>query len=150
MIVDNINLAHRYFGIDPRLEKIFSALEDLNENSPIGSREYDGFRIGISECDTFDKNSEGCARPFEAHREYADIHYVISGDEGMGYANVEDLTSVCDYNSEQDYQLLSGEASLVHLRKGDFCLVFPEDAHIPQMRAGESKHIKKAVVKFKI
>lgn len=150
MIVDSINNAKKYFNLDKRFEKIFSYLASLTEDAGLGWQDFGDFRIGVSECETFDKDNEGNARSAEAHREYADIHYVISGDEGMGYANIESMKSVCDYNSEQDYQLLSGEVSLVHLRKGDFCLVFPEDAHIPQMTAGENRHLKKAVVKFKI
>ena len=150
MIVDNIIYAHKYFGIDERLEKIFSALGALNEESAVGSMEYDGFRIGVSECETFDKAEDGGERSFEAHRKYADIHYVISGDEGMGYADIDSLEPLTEYNDDQDYQLLHGEVNSIHLRKGDFCLVFPEDAHIPQMTAGSAKHLKKAVVKFKL
>lgn len=150
MIVDNIKYAHKYLAVDERLERIFSVLSALDANSPLGWQDHDGFRIGVSECETFDKDSEGNARPFEAHREFADIHYVISGNEGIGYADTDRLTPVTDYNEEQDYQLLSGEVSSIHLREGDFCLVFPEDAHIPQMTAGTDRHLKKAVVKFKL
>ena len=150
MIVDNIKYARNYLAVDERLERIFSALSKLNADSPLGWQDHDGFRIGVSECETFDTDNNGRARAFEAHRKYADIHYVISGDEGIGYADVDSLAPVTDYNEDQDYQLLSGEINSIHLREGDFCLVFPEDAHIPQMIAGENKHLKKAVVKFKL
>lgn len=150
MIVDSINNAKKYFKIDDRFEKIFSTLASLTNDSPLGWQDFGDFRIGVSECETFDKDSNGNDRSAEAHREYADIHYVISGDEGVGYANIESLKPICEYNSAQDYQLLSGEVNLIHLRKGDFCLVYPEDAHLPQMTAGENRHLKKAVVKFKL
>ena len=150
MIVDNIKYSGKYLAVDERLESIFSLLSALNADTPIGWQEYDGFRIGVSVCETFDTDNEGKARSFEAHRKYADIHYVISGDEGIGYADIDTLAPVTDYNEEQDYQLLCGEINSIHLRSGDFCLVFPEDAHIPQMTAGANRHLKKAVVKFKL
>ena len=150
MIVDNVKYAHRYFAIDDRLEKIFAILASLDKDTPVGWVEYDGFRIGVSECETFDKDKEGNARSAEAHKKFADIHYVIAGDEGLGYADIDTLEPVTEYNEEQDYLLLSGEADRLHLRAGDFCIVFPEDAHIPQMISGNDKRLKKAVVKFKL
>ena len=150
MIVDNIKYADRYFGIDERLEQIFCVLDTLNKKSPIGSKEYDGFRISVSECETFDKDTDGNDRSAEAHKKFADIHYVISGNECIGYANTDTLEPITEYDEKNDYLLLCGEINRLNLRQGDFCIVYPEDAHIPQMTAGENRHLKKAVVKFKL
>ena len=81
MIVDNIKYAEKYFGIDERFKDIFAVLASLNEDTPLGWQEYDGFKIGVSECETFDKDKDGNDRSAEAHRKFADIHFVISGDE---------------------------------------------------------------------
>lgn len=150
MIVDNIKYAEKYFGIDKRFKEIFAVLASLHKNTPLGWQEYDGFKIGVSECETFDKDKDGNDRSAEAHRKFADIHFVISGDEGVGYADTDTLEAVTEYNEEQDYLLLSGDTVRLHLRQGDFCIVFPEDAHIPQMTAGADRKLKKAVVKFKV
>ena len=150
MIVDNIKYASKYFSVDGRLEEIFFALAELDESSPTGWRDHDGFRIGVSECEAFDTDDDGNVRPFEAHKKYADIHYVISGDEGIGYSHIDNLNAITEYDDENDFLLLSGEINHFHLRQGDFCIVFPEDAHIPQMTAGADRHLKKAVVKFKL
>ena len=150
MIVDNIKYAEKDFCIDERFEKIFAVLASLNKDTPPGGKEYDGFRIGVSECETFDKDKDGNDRFAEAHKKFADIHYVISGNEGIGYANTDTLEAVTEYDEQNDYLLLCGEINRLNLRQGDFCIVYPEDAHIPQMTAGENKHLKKAVVKFKL
>ena len=150
MIVDNIKYAEKYFGINERFKEIFAILASLNKDTPLGWQEYDGFKISVSECETFDKDTEGNNRPFEAHRKFADIHYVISENEGIGYANIDTLEAITEYDEQNDYLLLCGEINRLNLRQGDFCIVYPEDAHIPQMTAGENKHLKKAVVKFKI
>ena len=88
-------------------------------------------------------------KPFEAHRDFLDIHCVISGEEKFGYADIEKLSETKEYDAENDYLLLSGDADVVTLKKGDFCVVFPEDAHIPVMAKGDGI-LKKAIVKIKM
>ena len=45
MIVDNIKYAEKYFGINERFKEIFAILASLNEDTPLGWQEYDGFKI---------------------------------------------------------------------------------------------------------
>ena len=68
----------------------------------------------------------------------------------MGYADIDTLTPTTEYNDEKDYQMLKGHVNKVILNKGDFCVVFPEDAHLPQMIGDDGKWVKKAVVKMKV
>ena len=151
MIVANIKDAKRYFGVDPHFEEIFARLAELTADSATGGTEYDGFRIGVSEGATYDvKPDDGTPRDFEAHRKFLDIHYVIEGAECMGYADVATLTPVTEYNDEKDYQMLSGHVNKIILNKGDFCVVYPEDAHLPQMIGDDGKKVKKAVVKMRV
>jgi YhcH/YjgK/YiaL family protein len=86
----------------------------------------------------------------EAHKKYIDIHYCISGSEGIGYNDVPRLTPTTEYDEENDYLLLSGEYQKVVLHEGDFCIVFPEDAHIPMMKGDADGMLLKAVAKVKI
>ena len=44
----------------------------------------------------------------------------------------------------------SGSYQKVVLRKGDFCIVFPEDAHIPMMVGDTGDRLMKAVAKVKL
>ena len=151
MIVANIKDAKRYYGVDPHFEEIFKRLAELNADTVPGGTEYDGFRIGVSEGATYDvKPEDGTPRDFEAHRKFLDIHFVIEGAECMGYADVATLTPVTEYNDEKDYQMLKGHVNRIILNKGDFCVVFPEDAHIPQMIGDDGKKVKKAVVKMRV
>ena len=151
MIVANIKDAKRYYGVLPEFKDIFEKLSALTPDSPTGGNEYDGFRIGVSEGATYDvKPQDGTPREFEAHRKFLDIHYVIDGVECMGYADIDTLTPTTEYNDEKDYQMLSGHVNKIILNKGDFCVVFPEDAHLPQMIGDDDKWVKKAVVKMKV
>lgn len=148
MIVGNIKDAKRYFCINKNFEKAFEFLASLDENSEKGPFEFEGFRGNVLVTETSDVSADGGKKPLEAHREYLDIHYVLDGCEAVGYADIDTLDALTDYNEKDDYLLLQGDSYKVILGKGDFCIVFPEDAHTPCMCAGEGKNLKKAVVKI--
>ena len=112
-------------------------------------RKGDGFRADVSVIKTSDCTPDGEPKKLEAHREYLDIHYCIDGFEAIGYADIASLEQVTEYNARQDYLLLNGDMSKLVLGKGEFCIVFPEDAHAPGMCVGSAKNVKKAVVKIK-
>ena len=149
MIVANIKDAKRYFGINPNFEKAFEYLKTLNKDSQKGPFEFEGFRGNVVEIENLGEASEGKEIVLEAHRDYLDIHYVIDGSESIGYADIDTLEATTDYNKEDDYQLLKGDMYNVYLKKGDFCIVFPEDAHAPALRA-YNDNVKKAIVKIRI
>lgn len=144
MIVANIKDAKRYYKINSNFEKAFEYLKTLNKDCAEGKTEFDGFSVNVfttSPADAQDKI-------LEAHRDYLDIHYVISGSEAIGYADIDTLEVKTEYDKEGDGLLLKGDMYNVYLQEGDFCVVFPEDAHAPCLKAYNDK-FKKAVVKIK-
>ncbi|MBO5102427.1 MAG: YhcH/YjgK/YiaL family protein [Clostridia bacterium] len=149
MIVANIKNAERYYSLNPLFKEIFDFLGTLNDDSVEGTQR-EGWRAGVSVCEKRDYDESGELRPAEAHRAYIDIHYVISGSEGMGYADVDTLTPITEYDAEGDCLLLSGDVSVVTLCEGDFCIVFPEDAHVPALTTKHRDGLKKSVVKVKL
>lgn len=104
--------------------------------------------MNFSEVTPSDEDGAGNKKLFEAHRKYIDLHYILEGTEQFGYANIDTLKPVNEYSEADDYLLLDGEASRITLNKGDFAIVFPEDAHIPAMGYPNSKKVKRAVVKI--
>ena len=152
MIVANIKDCERYYCVNPHFPEAFEFLKKLLEGKCTEGISREGFRIGVpkdySEC--FDTNKDGSKRQFEAHRDYLDIHFCIDGAESIIYKDVAKLTPVTEYDSENDYLMLDGEGDRITLRRGDFCIVFPEDAHIPQMSGDENKKVLKTVVKIKV
>lgn len=146
MILGNIKDAKRYFCANEKFEKAFEILKDLDESASERITVEDGiFWINIAEFDSI----EAGEKPLEAHKDFLDIHFIISGEEKFGYADIERVSETKAYDTENDYLLLSGDADTVTLKKGDFCVVFPEDAHSPCMAKGEGK-LKKAIVKIKL
>ena len=150
MIIVNIKDAKRYEPLCKEFKEAFEFLKTLNKDTPVGKFECDGFRGSVATFVTADTTKSGTKKPLEAHREYLDIHYCIEGSEGIGYADVQRLTPTTEYDKENDYFLLSGEYQKVILRPGDFCIVFPEDAHIPMMAGADGDKVLKAVAKVRV
>ena len=151
MILANIKDAERYCTLNKSFPAVFEFLKTLNTESTEGVVS-DDYRVNFSGkyIETADKNPDGTEKSFEAHKKYIDIHYCISGSEGIGCADVSTLEPTTEYDEENDYFLLSGEYQKVILREGDFCIVFPEDAHIPMMCGFTGGKLLKAVAKVKL
>jgi biofilm protein TabA len=88
----------------------------------------------------------------EKHEMYIDVHYLIAGEETIGWSPVQEGTRpVKPYQAEEDYAIYapSSEEVLLSLKPGMFAVFFPQDIHRPGMgQAG--KKIKKAVIKIHI
>lgn len=152
MVVGNIKDANRYYSLHKSFKEVFDFLETLSVENCSQGIVGEGYRVNLSGkyADTVDVCAEGEERLFESHREYIDIHYCIDGCEEMGYNNVSRIVPTSEYMADDDYQLYTGEFSLIKLKPGDFCIVFPEDAHIPCLAGDENKKVLKAVAKIKL
>jgi len=84
----------------------------------------------------------------ECHRKYIDVQLVIQGIECIGFCRREE----CDehaYDEEKDFQKLEGDPDLLTFREGTFMVFYPDDAHMPKVKYGDSSETVKKVV-FKI
>lgn len=141
MIKDNIKYAAYY----PEFAEILAELAKVDEHTPNGKIDInENTWINVSEVE----RAQGEDYLFEAHREYLDIHYVVCGEEKLMYAEIDGLRTVNEYSAERDCEALKGDGEIITLKQGDFCIVFPQDAHVPFF--GKSVFLKKAVVKMKI
>lgn len=85
---------------------------------------------------------------WEAHRLYADIQYVISGDELIGWS-ADDGT--------RDYLTQEGEDCFfypmpfapcwIHMSAGSYAVFFPSDLHCPLRSWGYPSSVHKVVIK---
>lgn len=149
MILANIADWERYADINPNLSQLFRFVtsNDLANfaTTRIVLRDDDLF-INMAE-PTLKKAEE---QKLEVHRKYIDVHIPLSGEEIIGISHLSELTVESDepFNEEDDYAVYSELArNYVKVRPGQFCLVFPEDAHAPII--GEGK-IKKAIAKVAV
>jgi YhcH/YjgK/YiaL family protein len=159
MIIDRLaNLASSFYpplfastansGLIRRLQAGFAYLQETDlEAAAAGTVEIDGDRV-------FAMHQEYNTKPraqgfWESHRKYIDIQYVVSGTEHMGYANISQLTPG-PYDESKDLIVHEGSGSFVVLPAGMFTLLFPEDAHMPQIAVENPHPVKKVVIKVAV
>src|SRR5690554_2125595 len=122
MIVDSVTSAKYYYGISESVKKALQYLEthDLCAMEP-GKYEIDGDGLFVNVGSEYNpkRAEEGI---WESHRKFIDIQYVIEGCEYMGYANIETLTTVGEYNEYTDIAYYEGKGDRVLVTEGNFII----------------------------
>ena len=145
MIVDNLKNSTLYKKMHKDFAQVFEALKTISKDD--GKLVLEEGNVWINPpALTVISNTE---KVFEAHNDFIDIHYIISGAEKFGYASRGCLTVTKEYDKQGDYELLNGEADLITLKAGDFCIVFPDDAHIPAYRKAGDESLVRVVAKIR-
>ena len=145
MIIDQLLIAEQYYGLGTGIEAALRYLQQTDFKNVAPERyDIDGDRVYamVQEYDAKPK-AEGF---WEAHRKYLDVQYVAAGVEHMGYAAVATLQAG-PYEEDKDFIKLEGDGEFFLLREGYFCILAPQDAHMPGMAVGQSAPVKKVVVK---
>ena len=78
---------------------------------------------------------------------------LLSGEERLDFANISELSIKDDYDEERDIMFFHNPEKMntLYLKKGYFALLYPTDAHKPQMKSSEnSQTVKKVVVKIAV
>jgi YhcH/YjgK/YiaL family protein len=149
MILDKIENADLYANISENLKKGFDFLKNTDLlNAEIGKHEIDGKNVFALVSEYESKAHQDCR--LEAHRTYADIQYIVSGKEAIGFAPLNDQTVTAEYNTDKDIIFFSGETEQLTVEAGMFAVFFPQDVHRPCMQIGGPEKVKKVVVKVKM
>lgn len=147
MIFGNIKHIKNYPNLSKDLLRCFKYANENDLNSyEKGTYTIDGkdIFVNIVEYETYEKEE----RFWEAHKKYIDIHLMIDGCERIDLNFIEQLTQK-DYEEESDFLPLEGENNgYVELRKGDFLVCYPEDAHMTAIKVNEKEYAKKAIFKI--
>jgi len=150
MIVDKIENACLYAGLSDKIAKAFEILKDpelVEKNN--GRYDVDGeeFYYIVQRYQT---------RPveqgrLEAHKKYIDVQFIADGIELMGFAPIEKLEIETPYNGEKDIAFYKApdKISSVNLSAGMFCILFPQDGHMPGLQSNGPSNVLKVVVKLR-
>jgi biofilm protein TabA len=145
------SLAKAYFKNSERWNKAFAFLKD-NDLKKLELKRYDidgnNLFVLVSEYST--KNPE--TTRFEAHKNYIDIQYVVSGSELIGIAPLASQDAVLQpYDAAKDIEFVSiKKGKMVQANPATFFVFFPEDAHMPGLKEETNAPVRKIVVKIKI
>lgn len=112
-------------------------------------------RYQISEDNVYAIVTEGVTRNYdstkwEAHRNYADIHYVIKGKEKIGIAAISSAKTTKDYDSTKDIGFYTTHGKFFIAEPSTFFIVFPKNAHFPDINIDSPRVVKKLVIKVRI
>lgn len=149
MIFDKLENAGLYSAISENLKKGFEFLKNTDLSAiEAGRYEIDDKNVFalVSEYDT--KKPEDCK--LEAHQIYADIQYIVSGKEAIGFAPLNGQSIISEYNPDKDIVFFSGETTSVNFEAGMFGVFFPQDTHRPCMQINGPEKVKKVVVKVRL
>ena len=87
---------------------------------------------------------------YEAHRNFIDVHYIVSGVEGIATADPSALTETEGYSEEKDIAFYQGpEDGRYDLKPGQFMVCFPSDAHKVCLMKDRPGAVEKVVFKIK-
>jgi biofilm protein TabA len=150
MILDRIDNAQLYLGLHAGFARAFEILTDKTlSQKQDGKYPVDGDKIyyTIQRYTTKPlfsgrRNGDAMLSPqarlgvssnLEAHRKYIDIQFLLEGQEILGYAPLKGLTTAELYNPQKDIAFFNTPKDItkVILEPGLFCILFPDDAHLP-------------------
>jgi len=149
MILDSLKNSELYLSINPRLKVAFDFIANTNlAELEAGIHKIDGDDIFVNILEG-ELKQRGDAK-LEVHNLYADIQVLVCGEsEDFGWSERVDLTKPqTDFNKEKDVQLFDDAPQTYYtLKKGQFTILLPQDAHAPM--AGEGS-FKKAFFKVRM
>lgn len=152
MILDTIDHAAQYAGLNARLDAALNAMKTYTPDNYPGGRvelEGDALFLLLNSYETHPAENALC----EAHRQYLDVMYMVEGEEIVYVKPTEQLLTVTKpYSAEIDALLgeTDADATPVRLTAGSFLVLFPQDAHTPACDTDGTHSVKKIIGKVKI
>jgi len=137
-------------GLDPLIDEALGFLMKEHKSAHISDGEYE-IRNDSVRAVVFTKNTVPLVQSkMETHEKYMDIHLVIEGDELFGYS--QEFSEETKYDPDEDIAFGSGiDEVFYRVKKGDFYIVWPGEAHRPLGRVpGGSEEVRKIVCKIKL
>ncbi len=147
MIYDKIENISKYPQISDKIAEFVTSLDEeitLGRHT-LGNDNY----ANVEEYAT--KYPQDCR--LEAHKQYVDIQILLRGQEELDFTSVDGLDISEPYDETRDIMFFKTpemRLNSIILEKGYFALLYPDEAHQPQMNYGtEQQKVKKVVVKIK-
>jgi biofilm protein TabA len=151
MVVDKLENAYLYAGLSAKIKRGLDVLkgEKLSAKKD-GRYDVDGDNLYyVIQRYTTKPIKEG---RLEAHKKYIDIQFAAEGEEVVGHSMLGQLNIDKPYDEVKDvvFYEVPEKINTIKLSKGMFCILFPQDGHIPCCQLAGPSTILKIVVKVKI
>ena len=150
MIFDTINNIKKYPQIS---EEIADFILGLSSTIQLGRIVLSEDGLTYANVDEY-ITKEHSACKLEAHRKYVDIQLLLEGIEELDYIGLQGLEIQQEYDVTRDvmfFQPTEKVLNKVVLDAGKFVLLYPHEAHQPQMAYKNTpSKVKKVVVKIPV
>lgn len=146
MIFSDLSHCRRYDCLGPLFARGLEWLvtTDVDSLEP-GKIELDGERL-FAMVQAYTTKPVAEAR-WEGHRRYADIQFLRSGMEIIGWQDISRMREVKAYDETIEAAFFEGEGTAMVVRAGQLCIYFPEDVHQPGVAVEQPAPASKIVVK---
>lgn len=148
--VNMVEFARQYHANPARWDKAFTYLKntDFSKVQP-GRYPIDGNDVYAVITLGPPKKMEDTTL-WESHRNFEDIHYVISGKEKIGIIPLAQAKVAKEYNSATDLANYTAKGSYYVATPGVFYIITTQEAHRPGIRADDSgNEVKKLFIKVR-
>ena len=141
IILDTLDDFQRIYRAGKKWQRCMEAINNLNNVLPnvfysIGDSLVYRLAEGTAERDKL----------FEGHRRYFEVHYYLSGQETVEYADKKTLTPEIAYRDESDREYFCGKGATCMLRAGNVAIFENHEAY----RCRESSGVQKAILKVNV
>lgn len=148
MIFDSIKNIDKYLQIDSDIKDFICS---LNSSAKCGKVFLSEDKLTYANIDEYiTKDWAKCK--LEAHQKYIDIQLLLDGIEELEYVDVEGLNVAETYNEARDVMFFAPVDKVLNkvvLEPGNFIMLYPHEAHQPQMAyQNQPSKVKKVVVKI--
>lgn len=147
MIIDTMENFGTYFTTEA-WSQIFNYIDGLAADAQTGKFPLQGEKLIINVDAYATKAMAECV--LETHEKYVDIQLLLDGEEYIDVYPAAGLEVKDEYDADRDvafYHVPETTPVRVKLVPGNFTVLFPQDAHMPQLKVAESCDVKKIVVK---
>jgi YhcH/YjgK/YiaL family protein len=152
MIVTDLEHIAARINMTPAMQKAIDYLcRNRGRKLPEGKVEIDGKRV-IASIQAYETIVTDVPN-MEAHRQYIDFQFILSGTEVIAWSPLERMTVTQPYDQTKDICFGTVPADAVtpiYLRTGQLAVFYPEDAHGPKLAAGKPAAVNKIVVKVAV
>lgn len=149
MVVDTLKNAAVYYKLSPHFETALRYIEKTDfSDFAVGRYEVDGDNV-FAFVQRY-KTQPAEELNAEGHAQYADIQYVVSGQELMGYSFIENAVPTGEAIPEADLVFYRPLDQYVRLTPQTFAIVWPHDIHTPKCVWAEPQDVLKICVKVKV
>lgn len=148
MVTDSLKNRDLYSGMHKYFREALDIAAGLNADSPAGKIVIDEGNAWVT-VTKIEESADKTGADFEAHRDFIDIHFLISGEEIFGYAYLGDLEATTEFDPARDVIFAKGHVNEIKLSSGEFIITYPDDAHLPNMKKLSGGVTTRAIAKIR-